>query len=80
MGKNVFPWSAGLQPVSCGELKMSFRQALAMSGGSYLVFVERPITVAILGGVVVLAVVTLVSALRKSAGWRTSLGLGNEEA
>ena len=51
-----------------------------MSGGSYLVFVERPITVVILGVVVVLGVVTLASALRKSAGWRTSLGLGNEEA
>jgi putative tricarboxylic transport membrane protein len=60
--------------------EMSFRQALAMSGGSYLVFLQRPITVAILAVVVVFAAVTLVSALRKSLGWRTSLGLTNEEA
>jgi putative tricarboxylic transport membrane protein len=60
--------------------EMSFRQSLAMSGGSYLIFFERPITLAILAVMAIFAVVTLVSSLRKFAGWRDNLGLMNEDA
>jgi putative tricarboxylic transport membrane protein len=60
--------------------EMSFRQALAMSGGSYWVFVESPIALVILAFVVVLLGFALAASLRGAASWRARLGLSGEDA
>jgi putative tricarboxylic transport membrane protein len=47
-------------------LEMAFRQSLAMSGGSYAIFIERPIAVTLFAiGALVLLVGLLPSLLRK---------------
>ena len=56
-------------------LELSVRQALAMSGGEYAIFLTRPISAAMLGiGAAILAY-ALWSAFSRRAGWRTQVGL-----
>ncbi|MGQ0662996.1 MAG: tripartite tricarboxylate transporter permease [Pseudomonadota bacterium] len=54
-------------------LEMSLRQSLAMSAGSYGIFLDRPIAAAMLG----LGLVLLIVSLRPlgGAGWRRRIGL-----
>jgi putative tricarboxylic transport membrane protein len=56
-------------------LEMSLRQSLALSSGSYTVFVTRPIAATMLGIGVVLLLYTLRPLLAKGADWRQQLGL-----
>jgi putative tricarboxylic transport membrane protein len=56
-------------------LEMSLRQSLALSSGSYLVFVTRPIAATMLGIGVALLLFSLRPLLAKGADWRRKLGL-----
>jgi putative tricarboxylic transport membrane protein len=57
------------------QLELSFRQALALSGGSYSIFVTRPVSAVLLALAVVLLALSLRSALTQHADWRRQLGL-----
>jgi putative tricarboxylic transport membrane protein len=51
-------------------LEMAFRQSLAMSGGDYGIFVERPIAIALFAiGALVLAIGAMPSLLRRRPAW-----------
>jgi putative tricarboxylic transport membrane protein len=56
-------------------LEMSLRQSLALSSGSYTVFVTRPIAAAMLAIGAVLLLYSLRPLLAKGADWRQKLGL-----
>jgi putative tricarboxylic transport membrane protein len=56
-------------------LEMSFRQSLAMSSGSYAIFVNRPIAATMLGGGAGLLLLSLLSTLIRGMDWRRALGL-----
>ena len=56
-------------------LEMSFRQSLAMSSGSYAIFVNRPIASAMLLSGLVLVLLSLVPTLMKTIDWRQRLGI-----
>ncbi len=56
-------------------IELSFRQALALSGGSYSIFVTRPISAALLGLALLLIVLSVRTALTQRADWRQRLGL-----
>jgi putative tricarboxylic transport membrane protein len=56
-------------------LEMSFRQSLAMSSGSYAIFVSRPIAVTMLAGGMVLLLLSLLPILKRGMDWRGALGL-----
>jgi putative tricarboxylic transport membrane protein len=60
-------------------LEMSLRQSLALSSGSYAVFVTCPIAATMLGIGVALLLFSLRPLLAKGADWRRKLGLGEEE-
>ncbi len=60
-------------------LEMSLRQSLALSSGSYAVFVTRPIAATMLGIGAALLLFSLRPLLAKGADWRRKLGLGEEE-
>lgn len=55
--------------------ELSFRQALAMSGGSYTIFFTRPISATMLGLAIVLVLLALKSQLSRGRDWRASFGL-----
>jgi len=57
------------------QLELSFRQALALSGGSYSFFVTRPVSAALLALAVVLLALSVRTALTQRADWRQRLGL-----
>jgi putative tricarboxylic transport membrane protein len=57
------------------QLELSFRQALALSGGSYSIFVARPGSAALLALAAVLLTLSVRSALTRRADWRQRLGL-----
>jgi putative tricarboxylic transport membrane protein len=60
-------------------LEMSFRQSLSMSGGSYGIFLQRPIAmVMLIIGMTVLLLGVLPS-LTAQRDWRARLGLGSRE-
>jgi putative tricarboxylic transport membrane protein len=51
-------------------LEMAFRQSLAMSGGDYGIFVERPIAIALFAiGALVLLIGAMPSLLRRRPAW-----------
>ena len=56
-------------------LELSLRQSLAMSGGSYAIFVERPIAVTMLVLGLILLALALKPLLFKGKDWRSSVGL-----
>jgi putative tricarboxylic transport membrane protein len=56
-------------------LELSFRQSLALSGGSYAIFVARPVSAALLALAVVLLALSVRTALTRRADWRQRLGL-----
>jgi putative tricarboxylic transport membrane protein len=59
-------------------LEMSLRQSLALSSGSYTVFLTRPIAATMLGVGAILLLFSLRPLLAKGAGWRRWLGLQEE--
>jgi putative tricarboxylic transport membrane protein len=56
-------------------LEMSLRQSLALSSGSYVVFVTRPISATMLGVALALLLMSLRPLVAKGADWRRRLGL-----
>ena len=57
------------------QLELSFRQALALSGSSYSIFVARPVSAALLALALVLLALSVRTALTRRADWRQRLGL-----
>jgi putative tricarboxylic transport membrane protein len=57
------------------QLELSFRQALALSGGSYAIFVARPMSAALLVLAALLLALSVRTALTRRADWRQRLGL-----
>jgi len=60
-------------------LEMSLRQALAMSSGSYAIFLDRPIAVTLIAAAAGLIALNLWGAASRSADWRKKLGLEGKE-
>jgi putative tricarboxylic transport membrane protein len=60
-------------------MEMSFRQSLSLSSGSYQVFVNRPIALAMLMVGLALLLLSAVSFLMKKMDWRGKLGLAPGE-
>ena len=56
-------------------LELSVRQSLAMSGGSYAIFLQRPIAIAMFAIAAVLILLGLKPLLFKSKDWRDKVGL-----
>ena len=56
-------------------LEMSFRQSLAMSSGSYAIFVSRPIAATMLACGLALLLLGLVPIFARGVDWRRALGL-----
>jgi putative tricarboxylic transport membrane protein len=56
-------------------IEMSFRQSLAMSSGSYAIFVSRPIALGMLAVGLVLLLLNVVPFVLKTVDWRQRLGL-----
>jgi len=50
-------------------LELSLRQSLIMSRGSYLIFVQRPIALALLVGSMILLVLSLMPLIRRGTSW-----------
>jgi putative tricarboxylic transport membrane protein len=59
-------------------LEMSLRQSLAMSDGSYAIFVERPIAATLLGVGLVLVLLSLRPLVTRGLDWRTRLALAEK--
>jgi putative tricarboxylic transport membrane protein len=57
-------------------LEMSFRQSLAMSSGSYAIFMQRPIAATMLAAGIALLSLSLLPILKRGMDWRGPLGLG----
>ena len=72
-GFDLAPVALGL--VLAPMLELSLRQSLAMSAGSYGIFIERPIAATMLGLGVVLLLLSLKSLVFKGKGWRSEVGL-----
>ncbi len=69
-----------LAPVALGlvlspMLELSVRQSLAMSGGSYGIFLDRPIAIGMFGAAAVLILLALKPLIFKSKDWRSDVGL-----
>jgi putative tricarboxylic transport membrane protein len=54
-------------------IEVSFRQALAMSNGDYLIFVQRPISVIFLLGALAMILLALRPFIQKKRDWRERL-------
>lgn len=56
-------------------IEMSFRQALAMSGGKYSIFIQRPISAFFLAGALLMIILALRPLIKKGIdwGWRSQL-------
>jgi putative tricarboxylic transport membrane protein len=72
-----------LAPIALGLilspiLELSLRQSLAMSGGSYAIFLHRPIAVTMFVVAGVLVVLALKPLLFKSKDWRAGVGLDEQ--
>ncbi|MBM3374358.1 MAG: tripartite tricarboxylate transporter permease, partial [Betaproteobacteria bacterium] len=69
-----------LAPVALGlvlgpMLELSLRQALAMSGGDYGIFLERPIALTMLGFAMLLLLFAVKPLIFKGKDWRSKVGL-----
>ncbi|MGV3626983.1 MAG: tripartite tricarboxylate transporter permease [Betaproteobacteria bacterium] len=74
-----------LAPVALGlvlgpMLELSLRQSLALSGGTYGIFLERPIAVVMLALGLLLLLLALKPLLFKSRDWRSKVGLDEPAA
>ncbi len=72
-----------LAPVALGlvlgpMLELSIRQSLALSGGEYAIFLERPIALTMFGLGVLLLLLALKPLIFKSKDWRSKVGLDEE--
>ena len=61
-------------------IEVSFRQALAMSNGAYLIFVERPLSAVFLGGALVMILLGLKPLIIKKKDWRERLTEAEKES
>jgi putative tricarboxylic transport membrane protein len=80
IGYTLRKFGFDLAPVALGlvlgpMLELSLRQSLAMSGGSYAIFIQRPIAVVMLVLGLLLLVLALKPMLFKSRDWRSNVGL-----
>ena len=80
IGYGLRKFGFDLAPVALGlvlgpMLELSLRQSLAMSGGSYGIFIQRPISVVMLALGVILLALALKPMLFKSKDWRSNVGL-----
>jgi putative tricarboxylic transport membrane protein len=73
LGFDLAPVALGL--VLAPMLELSLRQSLAMSAGSYGIFIERPIAATMFGLGVVLLLLSLKSLVFKGKDWRNEVGL-----
>lgn len=74
-----------LAPVALGlvlgpMLELSLRQSLALSGGSYGIFLERPIALTLFVLALILLAVAMKPVLFKGKDWRSSVGLDQPNA
>jgi putative tricarboxylic transport membrane protein len=76
LGFEVAPIVLGL--IIAPMLELSFRQALALSNGSYAIFLERPIAAAMLAVVAGVALVNLYALIRRT-DWRRRFGLARQD-
>jgi putative tricarboxylic transport membrane protein len=76
LGFEVAPVVLGL--IIAPMLELSLRQSLALSAGSYLIFVERPIAAGMLAFGALVLLLSLRSLFRKG-DWRRRYGLGTAE-
>ena len=72
-----------LAPIALGLilspiLELSLRQSLAMSGGSYAIFLHRPIAVTMFVVAAALVLLALKPLVFKSKDWRTDVGLDEQ--
>jgi putative tricarboxylic transport membrane protein len=75
LGFDMAPVVLGL--ILSPMLEMSLGQSLAMSGGSYAIFFQRPIALAMLGGLAAPLALNLARAFAPARrGWRERAGLG----
>lgn len=80
VGYGLRKFGFDLAPVALGlvlgpMLELSLRQSLAMSGGDYAIFVQRPIAVTMLILGLILLGLALKPLVFKDKDWRTSVGL-----
>jgi len=59
-------------------MELSLRQSLAMSAGSYAIFVTRPISLVLLGVGVVLVILALRPLITRTLDWRSRLPAESE--
>ena len=59
--------------VLASVMEFSFRQALAMSGGTYMIFIERPISATFLGLSLLMILLGLKPLIFKKKDWRERL-------
>jgi putative tricarboxylic transport membrane protein len=59
-------------------MELSLRQSLAMSAGSYAIFVTRPISLLLLGVGVVLVILALRPLITRTLDWRSRLPAESE--
>jgi putative tricarboxylic transport membrane protein len=72
-----------LAPIALGLilspiLELSLRQSLAMSGGSYAIFLHRPIAVTMFVVAAALVLLALKPLVFKSKDWRADVGLDEQ--
>ena len=73
LGFDLAPVALGL--VLAPMLELSLRQSLAMSAGSYVIFIERPISVVMLCLSLLMLLFSLNPFLGKGRDWRSKVGL-----
>ncbi len=80
IGYGLRKFGFDLAPVALGlvlgpMLELSLRQSLAMSGGTYSIFLERPIAVTMFVLALLLLALALKPVIFKSKDWRSEVGL-----
>jgi len=77
LGYDLAPVALGL--VLAPMLELSLRQSLAMSAGSYGIFLDRPIALTLFGFGALLLLLSLRPLFFKGRDWRSEVGLENSE-
>jgi putative tricarboxylic transport membrane protein len=72
-GFDLAPVALGL--VLAPMLELSLRQSLAMSAGDYIIFLQRPIAVTMLGLGALMLLFSMKSLISKKKDWRAKVGL-----